>query len=131
MAKRFYAPYTQWEDYKCGMFGIEVKLDQVEKSRLLLASEHLESVMIRVVKDWPVSSKHNLTNISSNRRSWLGQAACCMNHGATEYETRLAWRELTKEQQIQANCYADIAIKTWEQLNNFNKNEFIKEDFTL
>lgn len=129
MSKRFYSPFTEWEDFKNGMFGNEVKLANVEKSKNLLLD--CRDAMTRVITEWPVSSKHNLTNASSNRRSWLGQACCCINHSATEFETRLAWKELTKEQQFNANRIADSIISDWETRNNFNKNKYVKEDFTL
>lgn len=126
MKKRFYADYREWEDYKNGMWNKEVKTEQIEKSRLLLLSP-LEA-MAKVIKEWPVSTKHNLSNAGSNRRSWVGQACCCLNHGATEFETRMAWKELTKEQQQFANQCADQVIKQWETENNFI---YVKEDFTL
>jgi hypothetical protein len=126
MKKRFYADYREWEDYKNGMWGKEVKLENVEKSRLLLITP-LEA-MAKVIIDWPIATKHNLSNAGSNRKSWVGQACCCLNHGATEFETRMAWKELTKEQQFEANRCADVVIKHWELKNNF---KYVKEDFTL
>lgn len=129
MNKRFYAPYTDWEDFINGMYGTEVKIDQIEKSRLLLLQP--KNAMLRVISEWPISSKHNLTNAGSNRKSWLGQAACCINHQSTEFETRLAWKELTKDEQAFANECADEVIVIWEQQNNFNKKNYVKDAFTL
>lgn len=129
MAKRFYAPYDTWEDYKNGMYGKEVRPKFTDLSAELM--KDIKPAMLRVVTEWPISTKHNLTNAGSNRKSWLGQAACCINHGATEFETRLAWRMLTKETQFAANLSAKQIIEFWEQQNNFNKNDYIKEDFTL
>lgn len=124
--KRFYADYRTWEDYQNGMWRKEVKLEQIEKSKTLL-SDPLYS-MQQVIHNWPIASKHNLSNANSNRKSWLGQAACCLVVGSTEFETRMAWRELTKEQQFYANQCADIVIKNWEKENNFI---YVKEDFNL
>lgn len=124
--KRFYADYREWEDYKAGMWGKEVKTEQIEKSKQVL--NDCLPAMQRVVEEWPISSKHNLSNANSNRRSWLGQAACCIEVGSTEFETRMAWKELTKEQQSDANKCADFVIKEWELINNF---KHVKEDFTL
>lgn len=126
MKKRFYADYREWEDYKNGMWNKEVRLEFIEKSRTLLTSP-LEA-MAKVIIDWPISTKHNLSNAGSNRKSWLGQACCCLNHDATEFETRMAWRELTKDEQVEANRCADVVIKHWELKNNF---KYVKEDFTL
>ena len=126
MRKRFYADYRTWEDYQNGMWGKEVKIEQAEKSKQLL-QEPLEA-MQRVISEWPISTKHNLSNAGSNRKSWVGQAACCLSVGSTEFETRMAWKELAKEQQFYANQCADIVIKQWETENNFI---YVKEDFTL
>lgn len=109
------------------MYGKEVKIDQIEKSKELLSSSVLLDAMFEVIDKWPVSTKHNFTNAGSNRRSWLGQAACCIRHKSTEFETRLAWRELTSEVQKIANSYADQVILNWEQLNNFNRKSYVKE----
>lgn len=129
MAKRFYAPYETWEDYQNGMFGKEVREDYSNLSASLM--EDIKPAMLRVINEWPIASKHNLTNAGSNRKSWLGQAACCISHGATEFETRLAWRLLPKHIQQCANIAAQQVIELWETQNNFNKNDYIKEDFTL
>ena len=58
---------------------------------LLSDSDMFLEVCKKVVKDWPVSTAVNLTNLSCNRRAWLGQASCCFNHGATELITRELW----------------------------------------
>jgi hypothetical protein len=129
MAKRFYAPFHTWEDYQNGMFGSEIREDYSNLSASLMSD--IKPAMLRVINEWPISTRHNLTNAGSNRKSWLGQAACCINHGATEFETRLAWRLLPKETQFAANKSAQEVIEIWELQNNFNKNDYIKEDFTL
>jgi len=127
--KRFYAPYTDWEDFKAGMYGNEVKINQIELSKRLL--QNPKNAMMRVIAEWPIASKHNLTNAGSNRKSWLGQAACCIECVSTEFETRLAWKELSKEQQSFANQCADEVIEIWEKQNNFDKKNYVKDTFTL
>ena len=124
--KRYYADYRTWEDYKAGMWNKEVRTDFIELSKDLLLNP-LEA-MQNVIISWPVSTKHNLSNLNSNRKSWLGQAACCLTHECSEFETRMAWKELTKEQQFYANQCANIVIEKWDKEN---KIEYVKEDFTL
>lgn len=127
--KRIYHPYETWEDYKAGMFSLEVRLDYIEKSTELM--NDIKTAMLRVIKEWPISSAHNLSNVNSNRKSWLGQASCCINHGSSELETRMCWRTLPKDVQSQANKAANEVIEIWETENNFNKKKYVKEDFTL
>lgn len=124
-----YFDYKDWEDFKAGMFSKEVRVDFIDKSTLLMSN--IKPAMLRVINEWPIACKHNLSNVGSNRKSWLGQAACCINHGASEFETRMCWRTLSKEIQAIANDAANEVIAIWEQQNNFIKEKYVKEDFTL
>ena len=63
---------------------------------------------------WPYSSEHNLSAVRTNRKAWLGWAACYVAIGSTEYTTRNGWRLLSKQQQEDANATAASAIKEWE-----------------
>jgi hypothetical protein len=47
-----------------------------------------------VTENWHYSCEHNLSNLSINRKAWLGHAACCFQHGYPEYLVRQAWWEL-------------------------------------
>lgn len=132
---RFYADYRDWEDYKNGMWR---KINSDEEPELLQKAieftgnhELYGASMLRVIKEWPVSSKHNLTNVGMNRRAWIGHAAVCLAINVPEHIVRQAWWHLSDEQRIAANHVADLAIAEWELLNNFNKNNYVKEDFTL
>lgn len=85
--------------------------------------------MLDVTNNWPVSTKHNFTNVGSNCKSWLGQAACCYAHKATEFETRMAWNGLDTETQRQANLAAMQIISYWDENNQFKRKEHAKEVF--
>lgn len=82
--------------------------------------------MIKVSKEWINSSEHNLTATNSNRRAWIGQAACCMGMRSPEDVTREAWYQLTEWQRKLANKKADIAIELWE--NDFLEKTRIQEE---
>lgn len=71
------------------------------------------AAMLRVVREWPISCEHNLTDTGQNRRAWVGHAACCLETGAPEYLTREAWGHLTQDQMDRANARADQAIRCW------------------
>ena len=62
-----------------------------------------------------ISAKVNLTNISCNRRAWLGQACCSYKFNVSETSTRLAWGLITEKQRIESNAIADKWIKIFEQ----------------
>lgn len=72
------------------------------------------SFMRRVICEWPVSCEQNMTDISINRKAWVGHAAACMAINSPEYVTRMAWAYLSNEQQREANRHAQDAIDEWE-----------------
>lgn len=115
--KRTFAHYKTWEDVKSGLYSSVTQDHSFEDQsfNLLSNEEALLEAMRQVLTSWPISSKVNLTNTSRNRRSWLGQASCCLAHGANEQTVKNAWNSLDKEQQDKANRIADQVIKEFEQ----------------
>lgn len=111
--------YETWEEFHAGMWRIISN----EEARALLplaiefTADHAiyGSYMQRVIKEWPISCEHNLTNTAMNRRAWIGHAACCLAIKCPENITRQAWKHLTLKQQDDANAQADLAIMKWEQ----------------
>ena len=71
--------------------------------------------MKQVIKKWHYSCEHNLTDLSQNRRAWIGHAACALAFGCPEDIVREAWGYLTERQQELANKEADKAIEEWEK----------------
>jgi len=80
---------------------------------LMIEANAFEDACIRATYEWPNSTEAALTASTMNHQAWIGHAACCINHGASEDLTRLAWRTLTQEQQDAANAAADRAILDW------------------
>jgi len=118
--KQIFHPYHLWEDYQSGMYcgSFDGDPKQVIKAKLILSTPDLfKYILIRLVKEWPISSAVNLTNKSINRRAWLGAAACCFDSGVTETNTRQAWAELNDIQRFNANTIAEIIIKHYEEEN--------------
>ena len=118
--EREFTNYKTWEDAKMGMYETTCFMDQenmiLECETLLKCPEWLEEAMKFCAFSWKNSANHHLTNIHRNRQAWLGQAACCMTHGAPEYITKIAWGRLKESQQKIANTIADEIIKTFEEL---------------
>jgi len=117
--KQIYHPYHLWEDYKNGMWRKETQeYDSANiKDVIAFTGNHIlyGKAMIRVINEWPVSCENNLSNLSVNRRAWIGRAGCCIERGYPEYLVRMAWGYITEDQRNLANKQADLAIKTWEQ----------------
>lgn len=85
-------------------------------AELMVDHEAFEVACRRAIHEWPNSTEANLTATVINHQAWIGHASCCINHGASEDLTRLAWRTLTQEQQDLANAAADRAIAYWGEL---------------
>jgi hypothetical protein len=118
--KRIYHPYEKWEEYHAGMWR---KCDPVEEQELLPKAVEFTgdyklygSFMREVITNWPFSCEHNLSDLSLNRKAWIGHAATTIGINCPEYLTRLAWWQLTPRQQGLANIEADNTIKEWEML---------------
>lgn len=119
----YYTHYTNWEDWKNGMYREINKQD--EEMYVSLSSECLknpENAMLKVVIEWEESTKENLSNKQQNRKSWLGQAACCIQHNSPEQCTRIAWNKLTKEERNNANEIAKNIIELWERYYSVNQS---------
>lgn len=115
--KQIFHPYWLWEDYQSGMYEKPQDIDQEVRNSVDLLSdpELFNGCCGEVIAAWVVSTAINLTNVSANRRAWLGQAACCFNHGATERSVREAWKKLTDNERIKANRIASKWIAEYEQ----------------
>jgi hypothetical protein len=125
MIKRIYHHHEKWEEVEAGMWAATPSQfrKMLVDNAVDFTGDHVlyGSYMLKVIKLWPYSCEHNLTAISTNRRAWVGHAACCMAIGVAEDVTREAWHYLTKKQQDLANGQATIAIKQWE-INHRIKN---------
>jgi hypothetical protein len=105
-------PYSDWEDYKAGMWSNENSGKEEKAKGLLSDPMRLHAAMRSVAFDWPIACEVNLSH-PPNNRAWLGQAACCYAVGANEESTRGAWGMLTDPQREQANAIADRVIQEW------------------
>jgi hypothetical protein len=99
------------------MYGTSDRVSDERAASLLLLRDTpfaLRDAMMDAALAWPIAAAHNLTDTGSNRRAWLGQAACCLAHGATQFATCLAWWELTLDEREAANAVADSVLAQWE-----------------
>lgn len=125
--KQVYAHFKEWEDFKSGMFQMNNVSDKdiklIAAINLLKNQKEFYDSCKSLLEKWPVASAVNMTNISQNRRAWLGAAACCFSCNAPEFITRIAWSVLNKEDQDKANAVADKIINEFEN-ENYGKTLF-------
>lgn len=90
-------------------------MNKIQQCAALLSDKSkCKKAMERAVNEYPISAEQHLTK-NSGRRPWIGQAACCVELGATEEEVRIAWNfYMTPESQDSANRIADGVIAEWE-----------------
>lgn len=81
---------------------------------LMRESDCFELACLNALDEWPMSCLHNLSARNMNRMAWLGHAACYLQNGSVEYTTRLGWRMLDKDEQLEANKVAQKVIDLWE-----------------
>lgn len=115
--RKIYHPYYKWEDVAAKMYQppFDLELEESASIELLSNPDGLLDAMTDVTINWPYATEHQLTNQESNRRAWLGQAACCFFAGSTAYATKSAWWKLTINQRNFANDVADRVILKWEE----------------
>jgi len=111
---RIYTHYKYWEDWKNGLYKKQDESRQkIDLSIKVLRSPTIcKKAMERVVIEWPISTAVNLS-IPGCQRPWMGRAACCIQFGVSENITRIAWWQLSLNQQAKANEIADTIIDAW------------------
>lgn len=118
---RVFHPYTDWEEFHAGMWRSVFGKDRSKflKKAVKFTGDHnlYGSYMLQVLKKWPISCEHNLSDVRQNRKAWIGHAACCLAFKCPEDITREAWGLLTEKQRDLANGMAEEAIEKWENEN--------------
>lgn len=114
--KRVYHPVCDWEEVKHNMYGsVDNKKVWLKKAIQFTGDHNLYGrFMMRVINEWPISCENALTDMSINRKAWIGHAAAALAIGCPEDIVREAWGLLTDEQRILANNQAQRAINEWE-----------------
>jgi len=129
--KRIYHPWELWEDHKCGFYDNcsgEIKKTMIKHVIEMFNSWELTILnMNKVVKEWPNSCEHNLTNESMNKIAYIGQAACCLYAKVPSSITMEAWSLLDKKIQERANKIAESVLETWV-INQKHKQLCLKFD---
>lgn len=128
--KRIFHPWTKWEEVTNGMWRIVSAQERdafaIKAANLMRDIPAFESAMRKASEQWINSSEHNLTDLSQNRKAWLGHAGNCVALDSPEDATRQGWGMLNQEEQDKANAAAERIIKEWEDRQCQSKNlEFL------
>lgn len=117
--KQIYKQYHLWEDYKNGMYDLFEASDiEIQKGVSLLSNTDLFfNTCLEILDNWVISCDVNLTNLSINRKAWLGQASCNYKYKLNELAVRKCWALLSNEQRYKANIVADKIISIYEAKN--------------
>lgn len=119
MIDRIYHTWDEWECYPAGFYEPKPPDKSLtdENCRnmyhdFLQDLPRFETGLQGVLRDWPNSCEHYLTNERMNRIAWLGQAAMC-------HETRVpakycgGFNRLTEDEQLAANEMALKYLNIW------------------
>ena len=86
--------------------------------KLLVDIPQFKRIMYLVLRDWPNSCEHNLTNERMNRIAWMGQAALCYKYGIPS-RYRGGYHLLTDKQKYNADKAALEVINHWRFLRGY------------
>ena len=110
-----YVPYLEWEDWLNGMWRkVDDEPEWICKA-VEFTGDHVRygTAMVEVSEAWPRTMLNSLTNVSINRRAFLGHCACSYAINCPEYITRMAWKQLNDKQRYLADKVAQETINKW------------------
>lgn len=119
---RIFHTYDKWECaksnfYKSTLDGVKAEDAKKQYADFLGDSKLFEKAANRVIKEWPHSTEHYLTNKAMNRIAWMGQAAAALEKGLPSVFCS-GFNLLTEKQQEKANKIALKVINKWMKQNN-------------
>lgn len=114
---RVFHTWDKWECYPAGFY--ENKAPGMSDDEAVLAyadflrdSERFRAAARRVLKEWPNSTEHYLTNENMNRLAWIGQAAMCIETGVPA-GFRTGFHRLSEAEQEKADAVALDVLNEW------------------
>jgi hypothetical protein len=124
--ERVYHPWDKWECYPAGFWNTTCPNGMKEKEGIQVYSEFLsdldqfESALQGVLRDWPNSCEHNLTNENMNRIAWLGQASVCYAQQIPSH-CRSGFSKIPEDKQAAANIMALKYLNIWLNDNGYDQ----------
>ena len=110
------AHYEEWEDYAAGMYENRYNKNTMSEAVRVLEQPLLFRRILRdVAEDWPIATKHHLSDFCKNHQPWCGRMACAYEVGASIREVNEAWKFLSCQQREAANQVADEFTYRWRK----------------
>lgn len=116
---RVYHTWDKWEAFAAGFFDSTPPNRALTEPRMksmyadfLRDIPRFQAAMDGVLRDWPRSTEHNLSNDRMNRIAWLGQAAMCWDTGVPAAFCN-GYALLTKTEQEAADLAALGHLNKW------------------
>jgi hypothetical protein len=113
---RIYHTWDKWECYPAGFYETKGPFDdetcREKYKEFLKDTAWFQSSLQRVLREWPRSCEHYLSNENMNRIAWLGQASMCIATGIPS-AFRGGFNRLTEQEQTEANKVAFEALNQW------------------
>ena len=122
--ERIYHRWENWECYPAGFFEVHPPKGMTDEEceetykELLTDIPEFKRIMYLVIRDWPNSCEHNLTNERMNRIAWMGQAALCYKYGIPS-RYRGGYHRLSEKQKYEADKAALEVINYWRFLRGY------------
>lgn len=120
---RIFHTWDEWECYPAGFYDDKPKDSALSDdactelyAELLRDIPAFEAAMSGVLRDWPNSCEHYLSNERMNRIAWLGQSALCYTHGIPR-RFRSGYMLLTDPEKLAANTAALKYLNVWLEGN--------------
>ena len=117
--KRIYHTWDEWECYPAGFYESSPKDRNLSEGvcKMMYAKffrdlPRFEAALQGILKEWPNSTEHYLSNDRMNRIAWLGQASMCYATGIPQAFCG-GFNQLTPDEQEQANLMALKYLNVW------------------
>lgn len=116
--KRIYHTYDKWECFPAGFYesidpnGMTPKQANEAYADFLRNSKRFMVVAARLLKEWPNSCEHYLSNEKMNRIAWIGQASICIYAGIPSC-FRGGYNLLSESEKGTANQIALDTLNRW------------------
>ena len=129
-----YTHFNCWECFKSGMYSNSIQSQETHDLAKKIMSNHVYfgSIMKKVSLDWKNTMLNHLSNVSINRKAFLGQCAMMYFLKSNSKTTKKVWKEITQIQRDLANHQAKKIILHWElnQKSNYMFQDG-KKDVTI
>lgn len=122
--ERIFHTWDKWESFHYRFFdnnppdGMSKKEAERLYFELLSNTQEFGRVLSEIIKAWPNSCEHNLTNKTLNRIAWMGQAALAYKFKIPA-QFRGGYNLLSKEQQAAADAEALKWINIWMEQQGY------------